>query len=593
MSSTAIVVIFFVLAVSSGCRTATNAPGHPAALEHPRDRARIWHVYGEEQLKAGHLESAEQALLEAFRLRLLFHDPDLRASYVELSALRLAQGDIRSASILIARARTFQTSVSAQHLWRELRELGKVRLAQGRAREAGRIFQQALDLADHWREMKPGSEPVPLSIAAEIEELEQLFVQAALAQNPPAVLQAFLITEREKAAGFLSGSADSRNRKTEESAGHRNALRRIRLRLHSNEALLSFYLGESSSWLWTLTRNQFTFHRLADKKEITALGRHFREAVEQNANVRTQLGEALYQGLFGEVSAPVRRKPQWLITAGDVLFDIPFAALVVEKKGGNPVYLVEEHSTERVSSALLLRTPSGEASCSGSFLGIGDGIYNKADPRWASYRAGDASGLGESSAQLNRLPASARELEACAREWRAGTPVLLTGPQALRGTFEAALQARPRIIHFAAHVVQPPEQPEQAVIQLGLSRTGRPETLTAEAISRFQVFGSTVVMSGCASAALKPVSGASILGLTRAWLVAGAQAVVGSRWPTPDDSGELFQSFYRDLRNRCDRSPDRRVIGASLQRAQQEMLRSSSWRSNPSYWGAYYVVEKE
>jgi CHAT domain-containing protein len=200
--------------------------------------------------------------------------------------------------------------------------------------------------------------------------------------------------------------------------------------------------------------------------------------------------------------------------------------------------------------------------------------------------------LGDTSLQLARIPDSGRELAASADEWRSPLPVLLSGWNANRKDFEAALNSRPQIVHIAAHFLQPQGRPERTLIDLGIAPSGEPEVLTQEDISNFRVPGATVVMSGCSSAAVQPLPGSGILGLTRAWLVAGATAVIGSRWPTPDDTGELFQSFYRDLRIRRDRGANGRV-GESLQHAQLEMMRSDTWRSNPSYWSAFYVVGKE
>jgi CHAT domain-containing protein len=75
------------------------------------------------------------------------------------------------------------------------------------------------------------------------------------------------------------------------------------------------------------------------------------------------------------------------------------------------------------------------------------------------------------------------------------------------------------------------------------------------------------------------------MGLTRACQAAGASAVVASRWPTPDDAGTLFLSFYGYLRAAPQDGP-----AVALQRAQIGMLRSRTWRSNPLYWGAYFVT---
>ncbi|MBZ5609479.1 MAG: CHAT domain-containing protein [Acidobacteriia bacterium] len=414
-------------------------------------------------------------------------------------------------------------------------------------------------------------------------------VEALLARNPPAVTEAFLTVERDRSFDF--GETNPTSRTTPESFAH-IALPNIQHGISPDEAVLSLYLGTQSSCLWAVTQEGFEFHRLAAPTQLAALAHEFRNAVESNSPHRDVLGQRLYRELFGELSAGVRRKPQWLVIADDTLFDVPFPTLVAGNQKGNPVYLVEEHSTQRISSALTLVQPVHRAA-RGAFLGIGDGIYNTADPRWTSRHGRISSELRDSTFQLTRLPASGTELASSAREWRGNTNVLLTGLGASSASFQASLKMRPRVIHIAAHVIQPDGNAGQALIYLGLSENGRPQTLTQNEIAKLNVSGSTVVMSGCSSAGLQSVEGAAILGLTRAWLLAGARAVVGSRWATPDDTGELFQVFYRDLRDRCDRGADGRVIGASLQQAQQAMLRSSTWRSNPSYWGALYAVGKE
>lgn len=75
------------------------------------------------------------------------------------------------------------------------------------------------------------------------------------------------------------------------------------------------------------------------------------------------------------------------------------------------------------------------------------------------------------------------------------------------------------------------------------------------------------------------------MGLTRAWLAAGAHAVAASHWPTPDDDDGLFIRFYQHLRQFPQRGP-----AAALQRAQIDMLRSGGWRSRSEYWASYFVL---
>jgi len=82
------------------------------------------------------------------------------------------------------------------------------------------------------------------------------------------------------------------------------------------------------------------------------------------------------------------------------------------------------------------------------------------------------------------------------------------------------------------------------------------------------------------------------MGLTRAWLAAGADMVIASRWATSDDTGEMFLSFYRRLLGDGGGRAGLRPA-AALQGAQQEMLRSGSWRSAPKYWAAFFAVGAE
>jgi CHAT domain-containing protein len=247
----------------------------------------------------------------------------------------------------------------------------------------------------------------------------------------------------------------------------------------------------------------------------------------------------------------------------------------------------------------MLRNISAQLS-NGPFVGIGDGIYNAADPRWTPPRRG-LFGIPlpgttvKPPFELTRLVGSAQEIQACAQKWAGDRPpVLLTGLQASREALASALRTRPAVIHLAAHVLQRSEKPDDALmIDLGLSPQAQPEVLTIDDVANFEVPGAMVVMNGCSSARAPAVFGKGVMGLTRAWIMAGAQTVIGSRWPIPDDTGELFQMFYANWKNNRGRATPRRIAAESLQRAQRAVLDANTWRSDPKYWSAFYVVGKE
>jgi CHAT domain-containing protein len=164
---------------------------------------------------------------------------------------------------------------------------------------------------------------------------------------------------------------------------------------------------------------------------------------------------------------------------------------------------------------------------------------------------------------------------------------VLQGPAARRDTFLGLLARHPAVIHLATHVLEPADRREQGFIAFGLgtSATGsspQPQYLTTSSIAGLRVPGALVVMTGCATGTGDARAGAGLLGLTRAWLMAGASAVVSTAWPVEDSSGDIFSRFYHYL-------PENSAAEA-LRRSQVEMAHGGTWRAAPAYWASYQLT---
>ena len=313
----------------------------------------------------------------------------------------------------------------------------------------------------------------------------------------------------------------------------------------------------------------------------------FREAFPAGGPEAVRRGQQLYQELFGQLGPRETKKPAWLLSLDGALFDIPFAALVTEQQGGNTVYLVERHSLQTVPGALLLSASADPeiqgGHHHGEFLGVGDPIYNQVDPRWRGPLFGR-----QTEGQLQRLVGSGDEVESSAESWikGGGTAVLLQGPQARRGSFLRRLETRPAVIHLATHVLFPTASREQGFIAFGLGDSSRvassPEYLTTSEIAGLRVPGALVVMTGCATSAGDARAGAGLLGLTRAWLMAGASTVISTAWPVEDTSGGMFARFYYYLQNHS--------AAEALQLSQREVAHSRTGRQAPASWASYQVT---
>jgi CHAT domain-containing protein len=356
--------------------------------------------------------------------------------------------------------------------------------------------------------------------------------------------------------------------------------------------LLSFCLGKEKSFLWAVTGTEVSVYQLDPERAITA------KAVRWTAATRAgrpapEAGRDLARALFGQLTSHFSEKPEWLIVGdGSLLNGVPFASLPDASRPNTR--LIATHTLRFLPSELLLLVPGAKRPVP-SFLGVADPIYNLADSRLAaSTRAAESSEDG-ATISLARLVGSEREIRAAATLSRMSDEQLLVGTRATIRNLRKGLANSPEIVHFAVHVVSPSGEAQEAALALSL-KNGIPELLTSETIATYHLPGSLVVMSGCFSEQGKTLPSAGLVGLSRAWLLAGAAAVLVSAWPTPDNSGRFFSEFYRHLQSNLESRPDVPLANRAaiaLRQAQLDMQRNNDYSSSPSFWAAYSIISKE
>ncbi len=434
------------------------------------------------------------------------------------------------------------------------------------------------------------NQTLPAEYLAKLGEFQS--VQAHVTLEDAAAGQARLadlenqIAEMETRIG-LSGEKRS---PFSEKSPTKNSLRDIQSNLSTTEALLSFCLGEQSSFLWAVTSDSMNLYRLPDARDISTQAKSLRTALEERRTFSTPAA-TLSSDLFSQLNATIWQKPDWLIVGDGALLDrVPFAVLPVRNSSsGQP--LVEEHRIRILPSELLLLSrQSGETEP--RFVGVADPLYNLADSRRLERTSLVNTSLARGSSALARLPGSQREVRAAAAASGVADVNLLIGRDATIQRLAEALAQHPTIVHFAVHVVSPPGHPEQAAIALSLGPDNIPELLTREKVASLRVPGSLIVLSGCSSGQGQTAPSAGLIGLSRAWLLAGASAVIVSNWPTPDDSGQLFRFFYSDFSSHHSGTIAERAAKA-LQQAQIDVQRRGGYGSSARFWAAYSIISKE
>ena len=602
------------------------------ALGDPGQEARGWEYLGDEWLRRGQLADADRAFTEAYRIRALRYRADLGFSYARLGALRLAQGRLdealRLTQLAIDTGRRIET-VFAKFVLKH--QKGEIERARGSIEAALRDFSDAAELASAWRTEALPAVSTLTGTNVELEKrvfqsLEETAAQEALRREDSRLaLKALRALEQNRAASLretltlgvkplpleywdvlgelraeharlvreglvTSPTLEKVRTKLTELEAQRgpkilanknenflsqNSLNHFQQVLSASELFLSFHLGEKESFLWTVTRTSFALRRLPPAAEIReAIGR-FKNSVRDSLDGSAECAEHLYKQLFGTLRPDELRKPDWIVSADDALFQAPLAALVTERKGSKVRYLVEQHSLRLVPGAMSLADGRAAAD-SGTWLGVGDPIYNTADTRWTSGHAFSGWFASAATRQFNRLVGSADEIRASARGWGSDSTVL-EGMDATRANFQAQAARKPSVIHLATHVLT--QEPSRALIAFGLGRSGEPEFLTTADIEVMALRGTVVTMTGCATGTGEVEAGAGLLGLTRAWQIAGARAVIATLWPVADSRGELFGAFYRHLRTM--------PPAEAMRRSQVEMINSGAPARS---WGAFVVT---
>jgi CHAT domain-containing protein len=112
--------------------------------------------------------------------------------------------------------------------------------------------------------------------------------------------------------------------------------------------------------------------------------------------------------------------------------------------------------------------------------------------------------------------------------------------------------------------------------------------LTAEEVVTMDIEGTKLVnLSACETGLGEVRRGEGVMGLRRAFVMAGCNALVMSLWNVPDKSTqELMNSFYQQYLKTGD--PVRSL--AEAQRSMLKTRRANAQPTNPYYWGAFAVT---
>lgn len=226
----------------------------------------------------------------------------------------------------------------------------------------------------------------------------------------------------------------------------------------------------------------------------------------------------LYERLIGPVEHLLRGRSLLYLVPHGPLHYVPFNALHTER--GEYLLAADGPMIAFAPSAtILLRNclgrPTGRA---GGFLALG---YNDTGEMCLAHAEAEARSIA-------RLMGGVAWTGAAAKSTR-----LIAEAQQVRW------------LHFAGHAIYKPRDPLDSELQLGVE-----DALTARTIiGELTLHADLVTLSACTSGLSAVVSGDELLGLQRAFLYAGAPAIVCTLWEATDIVARLvMEHFYTRLR---------------------------------------------
>jgi CHAT domain-containing protein len=260
----------------------------------------------------------------------------------------------------------------------------------------------------------------------------------------------------------------------------------------------------------------------------------------------------LYQLLIKPIEEflPTDPEAKVVFIPHQALFLVPFAAL--REQSGK--YLIEKHTIAYSPSIQVLAYTEklrDRAHGSGALL------------------------VGNPTNDLRNLPNAEIEVNAIAQFFKTKA---IIGKDATKATILTKISDA-RIIHLATHGNFDDKNGLESAISFA-DDSKKPITLTAAEILKLNLKAELVVLSACNTAKGK-ITGDGVIGLSRAFILAGTPSIIVSLWSIPDaETGKLMPEFYRNLQVNSDRA----------QALRQAMLITMRDYPHPRNWAAFTLI---
>jgi CHAT domain-containing protein/Tfp pilus assembly protein PilF len=337
--------------------------------------------------------------------------------------------------------------------------------------------------------------------------------------------------------------------------------------------ILFYWLGEKQSYLWGITPQKASLFSLPPGAEIDAAVARYRESLAGPQDVLASAdrdGQSLYRTLVAPAQALLKKTAKVFIIPDGSLNNLNFETLLVSgAKPSDPKlhYWIEDVTIANASSLRVLAAAHRDKEKRGRNLLL---VGNSVAP----------------NDKYPQLPRAEDQMNSVARRFPAAEEKILTQQAATPPAYLASNPERFSYIHFVAHGMASRLSPLDSAIVLSKSSAEDDSfKLYARDIIGHPIRAELVTISACYSSGERAYSGEGLVGLSWAFLRAGAHNVIAALWEATDNSTEqLMDKFYDELQK--GKAPD-----AALRNAKLSLLHNSAFY-NPHYWAPFQLYAR-
>ncbi len=395
------------------------------------------------------------------------------------------------------------------------------------------------------------------------------------------------------------------------------SIAQVQAALDSESVVLEYSIAPDRTTLWIISKDKLFTYPIRGLDALPAL-KPFLETLQEpilsgdELSRHVALGEELYAGLIGPAEHLIRDKKHLIFVPDGVLYYLPFEALIALHAGEarpqsllDVPYLIKQFQVSYVpSSSVLVQQRSDRPGKQGQaplpLLAFGDPLYAEREPHGGGtdFPGAGLPELALRGVTLEPLKFSGEEVEQIAGIM--GVPVdsnhiNLRERATLERLHELDL-SQYRIVHFATHAVMGDDirwTSQPALVLSYPAGKQKPDLLRLTDIFALKLNAELVVLSACETGLGRLRKGEGIVGLTRAFLYAGASSVVVSLWKVEDQSTSLLmEQFYRRLKQGESRAEALRQAKLELFGRTTDLEESGIKQSlaPPFFWAAFILV---